>query len=150
MKLQILSFLFLSAISLHAAGESRLSVLRAADDERVAATIAADRARLDAIFSEDLRYAHSTGGVDGRAAFMEALLSGRTNYETIRYEERNFTFPVPGIALMTGRVRMHVINAGIPVDVALGFLAVWREEQGKWRFLAWQSCRLPEPATEQK
>jgi len=23
---------------------------------------------------------------------------------------------------------------------------VWRLEGGKWRFLAWQSCRLPEPA----
>ena len=25
-------------------------------------------------------------------------------------------------------------------------LAVWREEQGHWRFLAWQSAKLPEPA----
>jgi len=29
------------------------------------------------------------------------------------------------------------------MDSVLSFLAVWREENGKWRFLAWQSCKLP-------
>jgi hypothetical protein len=31
-----------------------------------------------------------------------------------------------------------------------GYLAVWREEKGHWRFLAWQSCKLPTPAPETK
>jgi hypothetical protein len=26
----------------------------------------------------------------------------------------------------------------------LSYLAVWRQEGGQWRFLAWQSCRMPE------
>ena len=28
----------------------------------------------------------------------------------------------------------------------LNFLTVWREEGGKWRFLAWKSCKNPPPA----
>jgi hypothetical protein len=31
-------------------------------------------------------------------------------------------------------------------DSIYSFLAVWREEKGQWRFLAWQSCKLPPPA----
>jgi len=29
------------------------------------------------------------------------------------------------------------------MDSVLSYLAVWREENGQWRFLAWQSCKLP-------
>jgi hypothetical protein len=46
---------------------------------------------------------------------------------------------------MTGRARTRVTIATGEVDAELGFLAVWREEKDGWRFLAWQSCRLPKP-----
>ena len=32
----------------------------------------------------------------------------------------------------------------------LNYLAVWREEKGKWRFLAWQSCKNPPPGDAKK
>ena len=47
---------------------------------------------------------------------------------------------------MTGRVLIHSSNNGQKVENDLNFLAVWREEGGKWRFLAWQSCKNPAPA----
>src|SRR5205085_8017864 len=114
---------------------------------RVAATLAADRARLTAILSDDLRYAHSSGGVDTKASLVDAIASGKMKYQTIDYEQREFTFPAPGIALMTGRAKFKVAGATGVNDMTLAFLAVWREENGKWRFLAWQSCRVPPPAT---
>jgi len=128
---------------LQAADDSQSKTLRAADDERVAAILAADRARLTAIFSDDLRYAHSTGAVDTKASFIDSLVSGRTKYVVIDYQERNFTFPAPGIALMTGRVHIKASSATGASDGVLSLLAVWREEKGQWRFLAWQSCKLP-------
>jgi hypothetical protein len=42
------------------------------------------------------------------------------------------------------REMMMVAKDGGTVDIGLGFLAVWREEAGKWRFLSWQSCKLPD------
>ena len=27
------------------------------------------------------------------------------------------------------------------LDSPIGYLAVWRQENGQWRFLAWQACR---------
>jgi hypothetical protein len=125
------------------ADEPRLPALHAADDERVAAIVAADRARLAAIFSDELRYAHSTGGVDTKASYIDSLTAGRLKYELYTYNERNFSFPAPGIALMTGRVHVKTTSTAGPSESVLGFLAVWREEEGKWRFLAWQSCKLP-------
>ncbi len=141
---------FATLTSLHAADDPRLAALRTADDQRVAATIAADSTRLAAIFSDDLRYAHSNGMVDSKASFTDVLTSGRTKYSLIDYEERNFTFPAPGIALMSGRAHVKAATAGGELDSVLGFLAVWREEKGQWRFLAWQSCKLPPPAPAAK
>ena len=132
------------------AEDKRDAALAAADAERVAATKSADREKLTAIFSDDLRYAHSSGTVDTKQSYIESLTSGRTKYLTLDYEERAFTFPAPGIALMTGRAHVKVKNATGEVDMVLSFLSVWREENGRWRFLAWQSCKLPAPAAAAK
>ena len=122
-----------------------LAAVQAADDERVSATIAVDPARLDAIFSEDFRYAHSSGKVDNKTTYTLSLTKKTTKYFSIKYDERNFKLVAPGIALMTGRAAFHTENDGKPSDVYLGFLAVYRNEAGHWRFLAWQSCRLTPP-----
>ena len=131
------------------AEDARTAALAAADDVRVAATKAADREKLAAILSDDLRYAHSSGAVDTKQSYIESLTSGRTKYLALDYEERAFTFPAPGVALMTGRAHVKVAKATGDVDMQLSFLSVWREENGKWRFLAWQSCKLPAPAVAQ-
>ncbi len=127
-----------------------IAAVAAADDERQAATKAGDRARLDAIFSDDLRYAHSSGHVDTKVSYMEALVSHNTVYESFDYPERNFKSVAPGIVLMTGRVLIHSHNGDQKLALDLNFLAVWREENGKWRFLAWQSCRNPVAAPTPK
>jgi len=142
--------LAIMAGSLRAADDARLAPINAADDERVAAVASADRARLTAIFSDDLRYSHSTGAVDTKTSYITALTSGRLKYVSYVYEEKNFTFPAPGIALMTGRVHTKTTSASGAGDNVLCFLAVWREENGKWRFLAWQSCKLPPAAPAAK
>ena len=127
------------------AEDARAATLAAADTERVAAMKSADREKLAAILSDDLRYAHSSGTVDTKQSYIESLTSGRTKYLMLDYEERAFTFPAPGIALMTGRAHVKIANATGDVEMMLSFLSVWREENGHWRFLAWQSCKLPAP-----
>jgi len=145
--LPLLAFTFALALApLRADDDPRTPHLKTADDERVAATISADRSKLTAIFSDDLRYAHSSGTVDTKASYMDALTSGRTKYVSIEYQERNFTFPAPKIALMTGRAQVEVAKDDGKTVMILAFLGVWREENGQWRFLAWQSCKLPDAA----
>jgi hypothetical protein len=148
--LRLLPFIALAFVSLRAADAPLLAALRAADDKRVAATIAADETGLSEILSDDLRYAHSSGAVDSKDSLTEALVSGRTKYVSVDYEQRDFTFPAPGIALMTGRAHLKATTASGGVDMIAGFLAVWREEKGHWRFLAWQSCKLPTPVAAAK
>lgn len=147
----IVAFLIFACGLAHAAQpspEAAIAAVTAADKERVAATIAGDRARLEAIFSADLRYAHSNGAVDTHASFVEALASKRTVYERMEYKERQFFVAAPGVVLMSGRVLATVKQGEQKRALDLNFLSVWREEQGKWRFLSWQSSRAPEPAAK--
>ena len=145
--LRLLPCLALALLSLRAVDDKLIAAVKAADAERVAAVMAGNGPRLDAIFSDDLRYAHSSGHVDSKASYMKALTSHSTVYESYDYKEQNFTSIAPGVALMTGRVLIHSKNAQGGSDLDLNFLAVWREEGGTWRFLAWQSCKNPPPAS---
>jgi ketosteroid isomerase-like protein len=122
---------------------SAIAAVQAADDERLAATIAVDRSRMNAVYSDDLRYAHSSGKVDTKASFIEALVSKEAVYYSVDYQERNFVPGAPGIVLMSGRAIFKVATGGQRQDLDLRFLAVWREEQGAWRLMAWQSSRPP-------
>lgn len=127
------------------AEEAPLAAVQAADDARLTAMKSPDRDKLSAIFSDELRYSHSTGVVDTKSSFIDVLLKGTTKYLAVDYVERKFTFPAPGIALMTGSAKFKIGTEAGNIEPTLAFLAVWRLENGQWRFLAWQSCKLPAP-----
>ncbi|MEI6713180.1 MAG: nuclear transport factor 2 family protein [Verrucomicrobiota bacterium] len=126
-----------------AAEDPRVAALVTADNTRVTAMLSPTEEGLSAMLSDSLRYAHSNGVVDTKASFMESLLQKKQQYLSLDYEERTFSFPAPEVALMSGKVHFKGRNPGGDVDAILMFLAVWKLEAGQWRFLAWQSCRLP-------
>ena len=105
-------------------------------------------AGLEASYSDDLHYAHSSGKVDTKASQLTGVLTGASRYDAFDYKERTFVPAGPGIVLMKGRVLVHMTNktTGAKTMNDINYLAVYREEKGKWRFLAWQSCKNPEPA----
>jgi hypothetical protein len=127
-----------------------LSAWRAADDARIAAMVSADPAKLAAAFSDELLYVHSSGKPDTKASFMESLTSGRSKYNAVKYEQREFREVAPGLVLMNGRCRVTLGKAAPFTELHLSFLAAYRLEKGAWKFLAWQSCKMPEPAPAAK
>ncbi len=133
---------------LRAADDAAVAAVRAADDERVAAILAADAARLDAIFSDDLHYTHSNGHHDTKQSYTASLLTKKTVYAKYEYLEREFSLASPDVALMRAHVLIQSANRGNPVVNDLSVLAVFRKEGGQWRFLAWQSAKLPAPAAK--
>jgi hypothetical protein len=146
--LRLLTLLLIGCVALRAADHTTLAAVRAADDARIAATKAADRAGLEAAYSDELHYAHSSGKVDRKASQIEGVVNGGNIYEAIEYPERTFVPVAPGIVLMKGRALFHMKAKadGSRLVNDLNFLAVWRNENGKWRFLAWQSCKNPPAA----
>jgi hypothetical protein len=142
-------FAVLLALTAPAADHPELARVTAADNARVAAMLAPSREKLDAVLSPDLRYAHSNGQVDTKASLIDSLTDGSATYSKYAYQQRSFTFPAPGIALMAGRFDVKAVVKGNPAESTISFLAVWHLEKGEWKFLAWQSCKVP-PETSSK
>jgi hypothetical protein len=141
--------LFTLALAPLRAASDGLAAWRAADDARVAAMISADPAKLAATFSNELRYVHSNGKLDTKASFIEALTSGKSKYNSITYEQREFREAAPGLVLVNGRCHAKLGKTEPFTLLHLSFLAAYRLEQGTWRFYAWQSCKLdPTPAAK--
>lgn len=137
-------FAVVSLVSLLRAADDKLTAaVRAADDERVAATKAGDKTRLEGIYSKDLHYAHSNGKIDNYASYIESLVKRTTVYEKYDYQTREFRLVGPGVVTMHGRALIESSSSAGKQQNDLNFLAVWKEENGKWRFFAWQSCKNP-------
>jgi hypothetical protein len=147
---RLLLLLALLAGRLIAAEDAQITAVRAADDERIAAMLAADPVRLTALLSDQLHYAHSSGFIDTKASFIESLAGRQVIYESAEYVQRDFIPAGPGVMLMKGRARFKAGRGAERNLLDLNFLAVWREEGGRWRFLAWQSSRNPPPAAPGK
>ena len=130
--------------------EKVIAAVRAADDERRSAILAADKARLDAIFSDALIYTHSSGKIDSKASYMQSLVTKATTYEKYEYLERKFIPLTPDIVLMTSHALITSRSATGRNENDLSILAVYRKENGKWRFAAWQSAKLPAAAAAPK
>jgi hypothetical protein len=144
--LRLLSLLALVLVPARAADDTAvIAAVRAADDARTAAIVAANRTQMEAIFSDELHYAHSSGIIDTKASYIQSLVTRSTVYESFDYKQRKFTVAAPGVVLMTAHVIVKAGPAGAPNTNDLNVLAVWRQENGRWRFLAWQSCRNPAP-----
>ena len=143
----LLALLF--ALTCAAAEHPELARVHAANDARVAAMLAPTREKLEAVLSPELRYTHSNGQVDTKASLIDSLLDGSAKYLKYDFHERTVTFPAPGIALMVGRFDVKAVVKGNAAESTISFLAVWRLEQGAWKFLAWQSCKIP-PAVPAK
>ena len=148
--LSLASLGFLLATSALQAASDPAAVWRAADDARVAAMVSADPAKLAAAFSEELLYVHSNGRPDTKATFVESLTSGKSKYNSVTYEQREFREVAPGLVLMNGRCRVSLGKSAPFTELHLSFLAAYRLEKGAWRFLAWQSCKMPEPTPAAK
>ncbi len=139
----LLAFVVILNATLRADDDRLVAAVRAADDARVAATIAGDRASLAAIYSDGLRYVHSSGKIDDKAAHLEGMVQHVTVYEKIDYQTREFQPVAPGVMLMVGRAVIYSSNAKGRNQSDVNFLAVWREEQGRWRFLSWLASKNP-------
>ena len=144
MRSLLLAFIF--TLTCSAADNPELARVTSADDARVAAMLAPTREKLEAVLSPDLRYAHSNGQVDSKDALIASLTDGSATYSKYAYQDRTFTFPAPGLALMTGRFDVKAVVKGNAAESTISFLAVWRLEKGEWKFLAWQSCKVPPAA----
>lgn len=100
-----------------------------------------ERQGLEAITSKNLSYGHSSGTIEDQNAFIEFLLSGKSQFVSIDLEDQTVD-----IVDKTGIVRHTLLaetnNEGTLGNIKLGVLSIWHKEGEKWKLLARQAFRM--------
>lgn len=115
--------------------------VEAAVDDLTRAILAADGTALDALVLDGLSYGHSSGAVQDKAAFVEALASRRSSFPTITLSNRTASI-VGDDAIVRHVFDGETVSNGKTVPVHIGVLQVWHREGGRWRLLARQAFKL--------
>lgn len=132
----IVAVMILAAIPSYGQSNDGRAVAAAVEKLRKA-MLDGDRTTLEAITSPDLSYGHSSGKIEDRTAFVEALASGASDFVTINLT--NQTIKIAGnVALV--RHELHGELSTGPVN--LGVLLVWQKEKNVWHLLARQAFKL--------
>jgi ketosteroid isomerase-like protein len=113
------------------------------EDKRFGAMTGKDWKTLDGLLHEQLLYTHSSGVTDTKAAWMEAMKSGRTVYKSVQQSDRKVRFYGDN-ALVTGKAAIEAEVNGQARSMRLVYLDVWTKTPRGWQFVAWQST--PQPA----
>jgi hypothetical protein len=103
-----------------------------------------DKATLDKLTMNELSYGHSSGLIQDKAAFEEALLSGASDFVSIDLSDQ--TMKVVGNTAWVRHNLSAVTNdGGKPGEAHLSVLLVWMKQKGQWRLLARQAVKVVQP-----
>ncbi len=112
------------------------------DALRREAMVHADVSVLRELFADGLRYGHANGEVHAKEELLSLLGSGALDYRAIRIEEIE-TREIAGTFVITGLQTALVRTGGRDVTSVSVFTAVYAEQDGRMRLVAYQSTPAP-------
>ena len=104
------------------------------------AMVAGDQGKLAALAHDKLSYGHSSGRLENKAQFIEALTNRKSTIKSL-------TFGEPSVAVVGGNaIARHIFSAEIERDGKIstpkvGVMQVWLKDGG-WKLLARQAFTL--------
>ena len=100
-----------------------------------------EKTLLESIASEALSYGHSGGTIQGKAKFVDDLIHGTFDFQSIQIAEQTISISGDN-AIVRHNLFAKATDSGVPEDVRLGILLVWRREKGEWKLLARQAFKI--------
>ncbi|QKJ30030.1 nuclear transport factor 2 family protein [Mucilaginibacter mali] len=108
------------------------------------AMVDGNRADLTKLAADDLSYGHSSGKIQNKAEFVEAIASGASDFVTIDLTEQ--TVKVVGTtAIVRHKLSAQTNDGGKPGSTVLGIMLIFQKQKGQWLLLARQAYKLPTP-----
>lgn len=123
------------------AGDITAEIL-AAEKRRCEAMLANDGTALEPLLDERLQFAHATGAVDDKAAYLAKIAGGRIVYASIDWSEDTVIPLGDEAALLTGRMTNSVKVEGTEKQLRNRVMTAWTKTDGAWKLVAFQSTPL--------
>src|SRR5579863_2120462 len=99
------------------------------------------KAELDKLTMDELSYGHSSGLIQDKAAFEEALLSGASDFVSIELSDQTMKV-VGNTAWVRHKLSAVTNDGGKPGEAHLSVLLIWMKQKGQWRLLARQAVKI--------
>jgi hypothetical protein len=142
-----MKLVFIASLLLVAAASPALA--QGKDDPALVATVESfrkalidpDKGSLDRLTMNELTYGHSSGLIQDKAAFEQALLSGSSDFVSIDLSDQ--TISVVGNTAWVRHTLSAVTNdGGKPGTTHLSVLLIWMKQKGQWKLLARQAVKV--------
>jgi len=127
-------------VAVHAQSKAEKQVTAAVEKLRQA-MVDADKEVLDQIVADALSYGHSSGKVETKTEFIQALTSGDSDFKTISLTSQSLQI-VGKTALVRHQLTADTSDKGVSGSVKLSVLLVWQKQHGQWRLLARQAVKV--------
>jgi hypothetical protein len=105
------------------------------------ALISGDKAALEKITASQLSYGHSSGKIEDKATFVEALASGKSDFISIELKDQTIQV-IDNLALVRHKLHAETSDNGKAGTANIGILLVWQKQKGEWKLVARQAFRL--------
>jgi hypothetical protein len=123
---------------------SAQETIDALEEERCRALVARDLPALERLCAEELVYTHTSTRRDTKTSYLHRVRTGFYEYLEFRRGPGTVTL-VGSTALVTGSLWSRVRVDGVEKILDNAILAVWVEQGGAWRFVAYQTTPIPAP-----
>jgi hypothetical protein len=107
------------------------------------AMLDADKTNLEKYTAPELSYGHSSGKVESRTEFVEALVTGKSDFVSINLADQTIKI-VGNTAIVRHTLSGETNDNGNRGTVKLFVLTVWQKQKGQWKLLARQAARPPQ------
>jgi ketosteroid isomerase-like protein len=105
------------------------------------AMVDVDKTVLNRLTDNELSYGHSGGKIEDKAAFINALVSGESDFVTIELTDQTIEI-VGKTAIVRHNLAATTNNGGKAAAVKLHVLNIWQKQNGSWRLLARQAVKI--------
>jgi uncharacterized protein (TIGR02246 family) len=139
-KLFVLAFCTLTVLA-YAADPKTDKEIQECLDTWKQAMLTRDKAAFEKLYAPALTYSHSNGRQENKTEAIEAVVNGKTKYESIDITDVKI-IPYGTTALAKCKVTMKMTTDGNTTNMVLDVLHVFVKISGKWQLVARQSTRL--------
>lgn len=96
---------------------------------------------LNLILSPDLVYGHSNGHLEDKATFIDRLTNGTYDFTEIIWTDQSIKLS-KHIAVVRHTLKAKTNDKGIPSEINLKILLVWKKEGKTWQLWERQSAKI--------
>ena len=141
-KISLLTLFYFTIIAIASAQSTDEKAVATAVEALRKAMIDADKSTLESLVAEQLSYGHSSGAIEDKAAFVDAIVSGKSNFNSIELSDQTIKF-AGNDAIVRHKFKAELTGAGgVLNNVNIGVLQVWQKQKGKWKLIARQAVKL--------